>query len=210
MLSNINFEETCFVIIDMQNDFLHPDGYFAVKQNWPVEQMSGIAAQIAKVKEFVRGKGGKVFYTATGYSPDGCDAYTKRHVIMPTLFIEPDGKPRQHDAAVIKDTWGSAILDSLKPKENDVVVPKRRFNAFYNTELDMMLKCNNIKTVVFSGVITEVCVESSVREAFARDYDVIVLSDCVGSWSMERHEASLKSMAFHCGPILTADEFMAL
>lgn len=198
----------CLLIIDMQNDFLSPEGYFAVNQHWPVERFRKMMEDVARLRREVKQAGGRVIYTATGYSPDGSDAYTNRHRILPSIFIEPDGRPRQHSAAVTKGSWGAEIIPALAPEGDDYVVHKRRFNAFYQTELEHMLRCWNIKTLIVTGVITEVCVESTVREAFIRDFDVLVVREGVGSWSKERHEASLVNMDFSYARVVGGEELL--
>lgn len=209
-MCDLTKNSVALIIIDMQNDFLDEKGYFAVKQNWPVSHFNEVKKNIKELKEAVVKSGCKVIYTATGYSPDGSDAYTRRHNILPSIFIEKDGKPREDDSAVIKGTWGADIISELAPSKNDYVVHKRRFNAFYQTELEHMLRCWDIKTVIVTGVITEVCVESTVREAFIRDFDVLVASDGVGSWSRERHEASLRNIDFAYGRVFTTKQLIEM
>ena len=204
----LDFPGVCLVIIDMQHDFVDPEGYFAVNQGWPVEIFKNVTKNIGDLKEAVLGNGGKAIYTATGYSPDGSDAYTKRHRILPSIFIEPDGKPRKHTSAVIKDTWGAQIINALSPGPDDYVVHKRRFDAFYQTELEHMLRCWDIHTLIVTGVTTEVCVETTVREAFCRDFDVLVVSDGVGTWHKEKHDASLRAMGFSFARIVTTRELL--
>ncbi|MBQ9300964.1 MAG: cysteine hydrolase [Clostridia bacterium] len=191
----------CLLLIDMQNEFLSEKGYFAVKQGWPVETFRDKIDHCVALRKAARESGCKVIYTATGYAPDGSDAYVARHSILPLLFLEPDGRPRKPDAAVLQGSWGAQIIDELAPDASDYVVHKQRFNAFYQTELELMLRCWDIRTLIVCGMITEVCVESTIREAFIRDFDVLEVSDGVGSWSPERHEASLRAVNFSYGRV---------
>lgn len=191
----------CLLLIDMQNEFLSEKGYFAVRQGWPVSAFRGTIDRCAELRRAAYESGCKVLYTATGYAPDGSDAYVNRHRILPKIFLEPDGNPRKPDTAVIKDSWGAQIIDELAPGAGDYVIHKQRFNAFYQTELELMLRCWDIKTLIVCGVITEVCVESTIREAFVRDFDVLEVSDAVGSWNQERHEASLRAVDFSYGRV---------
>ncbi len=193
---------TCLLIVDMQNEFLDKKGYFPTTQGWPVETFKGTIGNCVKLKEAAKASGCKVIYTATGYSPDGSDAYVSRHTILPTLFLEKDGRPRKANAAVLKGSWGAGIIPELTPDTDDYVVHKHRFNAFYQTELELMLRCWNIQTLIVCGIITEVCVESTVREAFIRDFDVLEISDAVGSWEEDKHEASLKAVDFSYGRVV--------
>ena len=108
------------------------------------------------------------------------------------------------------DVMLAAIIPAPRPEGEDYVVHKRRFNAFYQTELEHMLRCWGIKTLIVTGVITEVCVESTVREAFIRDFDVLVDRDGVGSWDPKRHEASLVNMGFSYAKVAGQEELLAM
>lgn len=197
---NINNNDVCLLIIDMQNDFLSEDGYFAQKKNWPVSQFKDLIDRISNLKKMANQKGWKTIYTQTGYSPDGCDSYTRVHNLIPDIFMETKETgiedKRDNHSVLIKGSWGSDIIDDLKPNKNDYVISKRRFNAFYQTDLEHMLRSWGIKTIVVTGIVTEVCVESTVREAFIRDFDVVVVEDGVSSWNQQRHDASIENMKF--------------
>jgi nicotinamidase-related amidase len=81
-------------------------------------------------------------------------------------------------SASIRDTWGTAIVDDLKPEAADVVIYKNRFSGFYQTELDAVLKRAGIKHIIVTGCTTSVCVESTIRDAYFRDYHCVLLTDC--------------------------------
>lgn len=193
---DLSRNNVCLLIVDMQNEFMREEGYFCKEKGWPVDIFTDQIERCQLLKKAAKEAGCKVMYTATGYAPDGSDAFVSNHLIHPLIFLNQDGTPRKANAAVLKGSWGAEIIDEIKPDSEDYVIHKQRFNAFYQTELEMMLRCNNIKTLIICGIITEVCVESTVREAFIRDFDVIEVTDGVGSWEQDRHEASLKNMEF--------------
>ena len=91
-------------------------------------------------------------------------------------------------------SWGADYYANLRPEVNDPVVVKHRYNAFLNTDLDKILRANGIRTTVFTGVSTNCCVESTAREAFMRDYYVVVVDDATASYSRELHQAALKTL----------------
>lgn len=91
-------------------------------------------------------------------------------------------------------SWGADYYANLRPEVNDPVVVKHRYNAFLNTDLDTILRANGIRTTVFTGVSTNCCVESTAREAFMRDYYVVVVDDATASYSRELHQAALKTL----------------
>ena len=107
--------------------------------------------------------------------------------------VAPDGTSSR---VLIRDTWNTKIIDELTPQNNDVIVPKHRYSGFFETNLDSVLRERGITSLVFTGCTTSVCVESTLRDAFYRDYNCLLLTDCcaepIGSdQSRTNHEASL-------------------
>jgi ureidoacrylate peracid hydrolase len=96
-----------------------------------------------------------------------------RQVGKPTTA--PDGAPSR---ILVRDTWNTAIVPELTPKPGDVVISKHRYSAFFETQLDSVLRTRGISTLIFAGATTSICVESTVRDATFRDYRCIVLRDC--------------------------------
>ncbi|MER8886003.1 isochorismatase family cysteine hydrolase [Mesorhizobium sp. M0408] len=101
----------------------------------------------------------------------------------------PDGSEGR---ILIRDTWGTDIVNDLKPEAGDVVLYKTRFSGFYETELDSVLKTAGIKHLIMTGCTTSVCVESTIRDAFFRDYHCILLTDCTSepiSWERLKEQS---------------------
>lgn len=101
---------------------------------------------------------------------------------------------------------GSAIVDELAPQDGDVVIVKRRVNAFYNTDLELVLRALEVRTLLFAGVSTDRVVELTIREASDRGFRNIVISDACASSSPKRHGAALEFIADFFGDVKTADE----
>ncbi|MDQ3676739.1 MAG: cysteine hydrolase, partial [Actinomycetota bacterium] len=106
----------------------------------------------------------------------------------------PDGREGR---ILIKDSWNTEILPELAPEADDIVVPKHRFSGFFETRLDAILKQRGITTLVFTGCTTSICVESTLRDAFFRDYRCLLLEDCtaepIGSdQPRSNHDASVR------------------
>lgn len=108
----------------------------------------------------------------------------------------------------LKGTWGSEIIEELKPVGDEYVVQKRRHSGFIYTDLDLYLREENIDTVVVTGVWTNVCVRSTASDASYRAYKVIALSDCCASKDEEMHKAGLRDMAIFA-KVMTAGEYIA-
>jgi nicotinamidase-related amidase len=105
---------------------------------------------------------------------------------------------------MVEGTWGAEFVRELQPQPGDFVVKKYRSSAFHNTNLDLILRSNGIKTVLVSGCTTEGCVESTVRDLCFYDYFGVVLSDCVGSDVRELHDASMLVMSAYRADVLTS------
>jgi nicotinamidase-related amidase len=109
------------------------------------------------------------------------------------IVAAPDGRDSR---TLVKGTWGTEILPELAPEETDIVVPKHRYSGFFETRLDAILRERGIDSLVFTGCTTSVCVDSTLRDAFYRDYRCLLLSDCTGEpigsdLVRSNHEASL-------------------
>ena len=111
----------------------------------------------------------------------------------------------------LEGSWGAAWY-SVSPNvaaPNEVVVTKHCFSPFWDTAIDLYLRCNEIHSVVVTGVVTSGCVDSTVRDAFFNDYYVVVAEDCVAEASQERHDAALRKLAQAFGVVLPADDIMS-
>ena len=111
---------------------------------------------------------------------------------------------------LIKNTWNTEILPELTPKDGDIVISKHRYSAFYQTDLDTILKTLGIKYVIVTGCATSVCVDSTVRDAMYRDYSCVLLKDCIGDpvWQPRTDEATLQVIERLFGWVSDSDEFM--
>ena len=94
----------------------------------------------------------------------------------------------------IEGSWGSQVIDELKPMEGDFIVKKRRYSGFFSTDLDLLLNELNVKSLVLTGVATDICVQHTAADAFYRGYEVIVVSDATAALNDERHERALSYM----------------
>src|SRR5262249_37298279 len=108
-------------------------------------------------------------------------------------------------------TQGAEFVGGIEPRDapNEIVLTKHRYSAFWSSAIDLFLRTNGIRTVVLTGIATEVCVESTARDAFFRDYQVVVPADCVGCYSQERQNASLTILARSFGLVTDSADLIA-
>jgi nicotinamidase-related amidase len=154
-------DNTALLVVDLQNDFVAPGAPYACP---------GAPELVGAVNELIgacRENGILVVVTAIAHRPDGSDLGAVRHLHPLTA----------EGAALREGTPGAELYPDLDVRPDDVVIRKRRYSAFFGTELDLLLRSRGIDTVIVAGVATNVCCESTARDAFFRGYKVIFLSD---------------------------------
>ncbi|MFU5003731.1 cysteine hydrolase family protein [Pseudomonas paraeruginosa] len=206
------------VVVDMQNDFGSKGGMFD-RAGIDISGIRKAIAPTASVIAAARDLSMPVVYIKAGYHSDLSDLGTfdapnrVRHLHIFGVgksMTAPDGSESR---ILVRDTWGTDIVDELKPEPGDVVLYKTRFSGFYKTELDAVLRAANIKHLIVTGCTTSVCVESTIRDAFFRDYHCILLTDCTSEpiaeeASRNNHEASITLVEKLFGWISTSNDFL--
>ena len=171
--------KTALVIIDMQRDFIEPGGFGESLGN-DVSLLSAIVPVCRQVLDAWRQAGGLVVHTREAHRPDLSDCPpAKRSRGNPTLRI---GDPGPMGRILVSGEPGSQIVAQLTPAPGEIVLDKPGKGAFYATPLHALLQQAGITHLVFMGVTTEVCVQTSMREANDRGYDSLLLEDCTESY----------------------------
>jgi nicotinamidase-related amidase len=185
---SIELDRTALVIIDMQRDFLEPGGFGAALGN-DVSRLRPAIAPCRAVLDAARGRGLLVIHTREGHRPDLSDApRLKVERGDPALRI---GAPGPMGRILVRGEPGHDIIAELSPQAGELVIDKPGKGAFYQTDLDLMLRNRGIETLLVGGVTTEVCVNTTVREANDRGFRCIVLADCCASYFPAFHAAGL-------------------
>jgi nicotinamidase-related amidase len=177
------------LIIDMQRDFVDPGGFGEALGN-DVSLLRKAIAPIRKVLDAARRKGMLVIHTREGHRSDLSDLPQSKKLRGRLKSGIGDAGPMGR--ILVRGEHGHDIVDELKPAPGEPVVDKPGKGAFYATDLDAMLHHRGIGQLVVCGVTTEVCVNTTVREANDRGYDCLVLEDCVASYFPEFQAAALK------------------
>jgi nicotinamidase-related amidase len=182
---------TALMIIDMQKDFLYPDGYGAFLGN-DVTLLQRTIAPIQVLLAAMRRRGLLVIHTREGHLPDLSDCPPTKLTRWPPGHRIGDMGPMGR--ILIRGEQGHAIVDELAPASGETVIDKPGKNAFYATDLDALLQSKGIRNLLITGVTTDVCCSATVIAANDRGYNAIVLRDCVASYSPERHAAALDTI----------------
>ena len=192
----IDLARTAFVIIDMQRDFLEPNGFGESLGN-DVSLLRTAISPCAAMLKSCRENGVLVIHTREGHRPDMTDApLAKVQRGSPSMRIGDTGPMGR---ILIRGEPGHDIVDELMPVPGEPVLDKSGKGAFYQTDLELMLRNRGIETLLIAGVTTEVCVHTTVREANDRGFRCIVLGDCCGSYFPDFHETGLKMIAAQGG-----------
>jgi len=185
----LDWAATALVIIDMQRDFLEPGGFGETLGN-DVSQLARAVVPCADVLRAARAAGILVVHTREGHLPDLTDAPpAKIERGAPSKRI---GDPGPMGRILIRGEAGHDIIAELYPLDDEILIDKPGKGAFYATELDDILQKYGIANLLVCGVTTEVCVNTTVREANDRGYRCVVLADCCASYFPEFHEMGLK------------------
>ncbi|MFC4072828.1 cysteine hydrolase family protein [Actinoplanes subglobosus] len=186
-------DETALVVIDMQRDFLLPGGFGESLGNDVAELRRTIEPLTALISAW-RGAGLPIIHTREGHLPDLSDCPPAKLKRGPMI-----GQQGTFGRILVRGEYGHDIIDELKPADGEPVVDKPGKGAFYATDLHKILDNDGIKSLVVTGVTTEVCVHTTVREANDRGYECLVLADCVGSYFPEFQQVGLKMIAAQGG-----------
>ena len=184
------------VIIDMQRDFLEPGGFGEALGN-DVSQLRKIVAPLRALLSAARDARLTVIHTREGHRPDMTDApRAKVERGAPSMRIGDRGPMGR---ILIRGEAGHDIVPELSPLAGEPVLDKPGKDAFYQTDLDLMLRNRGIESLLVCGVTTEACVHTTVREANDRGFRCIVIGDCCGSYFSEFHEVGLRMIAAQGG-----------
>ncbi|XVU26883.1 cysteine hydrolase family protein [Actinoplanes sp. CA-054009] len=183
---------TALLVIDMQRDFLLPGGFGESLGN-DVSQLSRTIEPLAALLAAWRSANLPVIHTREGHVPDLSDC-------PPTKLARGQiGQRGAFGRILIRGEYGHDIVDELAPIDDEIVIDKPGKGAFYATDLSEILGKSGVTSLIVTGVTTEVCVHTTVREANDRGYECLVLADCVGSYFPEFQRAGLDMIAAQGG-----------
>ena len=173
---------TAVVLIEFQNDFTSPGGalHGAVEG---VMESTDMLANAKRVAEEARAAGATVIHAPITFAEGYNEITDHPYGILKGVV---DNK------AFVKDSWGADIVEDLTPQDDDIVIEgKRGLDTFASTNLDFILRSTGVTKIALGGFLTNCCVESTMRSAYERGYDVITLTDCVAATSQEEHANAL-------------------
>lgn len=193
------------LVVDMQNGFCAPGGTFD-KFGFDIRPYRQIIPALGRMVQAMRALGVPIYYSKAVREVSGLDCIDKVHRIIPASRRERIEKM----PLCVRGTWDSEVIDELAPRPEDYVVEKRRDSVFQDTEFELWLKAFRADAIIFTGIDTYICVESTVRDAFNRGYDVILVKDCVASRNPRHHQTTLEQVAEAFGLVVASAELLGM
>jgi len=192
-----NPTSAALIVIDIQNDFCSPTGSLA-RLNHDTRAAQEMVPTLQLLLATARSAEVPVFFVRTLH-----DESTDSPQWLGRLG---DGPGTERTALTCRSgTWGSEFYEVV-PEGNDTIVTKNRFSGFVGTNLDLLLRTRGVQSLLFAGVTTETCVESTLRDGLFHEYYVSLVEDCAASYSPEAHAASARTIATNFGTIIKAQD----
>ncbi len=181
-------ESTAILVVDMLNDFFKPGGKMTLDGG------NVLFKPIRKLLQKARSVKLQVIYVNDSHRPG----------------LKEDREFKKRTQHCIEGTWGAQVVSELKAQNSDLIITKRRFSGFFETDLDLTLRDLQIHTLIVIGVVTNICVRSTIHDAFFRGYKVIVPKDCVMATGEREQESSLYDIETHFGDVTTSERIIGL
>jgi ureidoacrylate peracid hydrolase len=188
----------------MQNGFVSKGGSYDL-MGLNVSRYNEVVPILKRLIEFCRKVKIPIFYSQAVREESGIDLLTRSHRILPKSREERI----KRRPICIRGSWDAEIVDELKPSLDDHVVIKRRDSIFQDTEVEVWLRSLGIDSIIFSGIDTSICVESSLRDAFNHGYDILLISDATASNNLDHYNSTLDNIRNYYGLVMNIDELIS-
>jgi len=199
-LSPDALDRTAVLVVDMQNGFCHREGTVG-KSKLDVGIHEAIVPRVTQIVRAAHSAGMPVLWSR--------QEHTTFDVTRPAHRVNNHLAKLEY-IPCLRDTWDSELLEELNSlvEEGDLVFKKHRASCFYNTNLEVELRMRGIDTLIVTGVSSNYCVDSSIRDAYARDLDLYIVEDaCACPWP-DLHDATMKTAAIFHGEVVSTEEMV--
>ena len=209
---SLDLDRTALLVVDMQNAFASPGGMLDLA-GIDVRPARDVIANVAMVIEAARGASVPVVYLTIGYPPDlstagGIDSPNPQKELALCLMR---GRPELRGKLLTFGTWDFEIVPELAPAPGDVVVVKSRYSGFYGTELDSVLRSRGVRNLLLVGIASNVCVESTIRDAYFLEYWPVMVGDAtMPAGSREIQEATEYNVKTFFGWVANSEDLVTV
>jgi ureidoacrylate peracid hydrolase len=192
-------QHTALIVVDVQNDAAHSEGAFG-KMGFDMSMIQGMVARLVRFIDEARKVKLPIIYIKGETNP-----WAVSDSVAEFLY----GPGGENEPFFAEGTWGAEFYEGISPREDEKVVVKHYYSAFFGSDLDMILRSLGTKTVIMTGIASNVCVGATVRDAFQLGYRVVLPEDLTTSYLKEKHEAELANVRMHFGTVVSAKEILA-
>ncbi len=195
----IDPKHTAVVVVDMQNDFCAEDGYVHKTKGGDMSGNGPLARRIMGLVDEARAAGTTIVWIKANYEPQ---------------YLSGQARLKKAERQIgsvccASGTWGWDYFE-VTPKAGEIEIEKHSFSGFFGTELDRLLRFRDIKTLVFTGVATNVCVESTLRDGYFLGYYIVLVEDCCDSAARTLHGATIENVRAHFGEVAPASALKSI
>lgn len=197
---SLDVNDAALLVIDVQNAFMHPEGTLGLS-GVDVGPLAAIVPALRRVIEACKARGIPDIWSIQHHMPGDRTPALHR--------IQPHTRKRAR-VACQPGTWDAEIVAELKPyvDTRSHVIDKHKFSVFYNTRLEVLLRILGRRTLIVTGATTNACVDTSIREAYMRDYDLLIVSDCIAGVRRDWHDMAVAVWGQYCGAVVTSRDLL--
>ncbi len=192
------------IVVDVQNDFCADGGYFN-REGYDMRPVQAMASRLVNFIGKAREVGVTIIYIQNIYN-------SENNCYLSDVWLEQAKRTRKGAYTKYpvceRNSWGADFYQGIKPLPGEVIVNKHRFSAFVDTDLDLILRSKGIRTLIMSGVATNICVETTARDGFMKDYYIVFLKDCTSTFSEEMHINTLKTIDHFFGEVVDSGDIL--
>lgn len=206
----LDAKQTALIVVDMQNAYTSLGGYLDLA-GFDVSKTQPVVKRIQQAIDVAHAAGIQVIFFKNGWDADYVEAggegspnFHKSNAIKTMRK-----KPELQGKLLSKGGWDYELIDELQPAPQDIVIEKPRYSGFFHTQLDSILRAKGIRNLVFTGIATNVCVESTLRDGFFLEYFGVALKDaCYQAGPQEAHDAALYNIKTFFGWVSDTNSFI--
>ncbi len=202
--AKVNPAHTALVVVDVQNDFASKEGFMG-RLGFDVSMCQAMVPRLVRFIDQARQAGVTIIYIQNIYS-------SEQNWYLSDVWLEQFKRNGKNLAGYVdipvceKNSWSGAFYEGIKPLPNEIIVNKHRFSAFMDTDLDVILRTRGIRTLIMTGISTNVCVETTSRDGYMKDYYIVFLKDCTATYLESWHNSTLSNIDRFFGQVVESGD----